>query len=161
MKKNILFFLANGIVTPFYIEQMSHTGYLPVVLACTGLFSGLASLYVGKLSDAVGTRNLLMPAILINVLSLAFMSTLAGQFMYGITATSIGLLINIETSERKESSGKKFGRLTFYIAMSNFVSILLGGYLSYWSVPIAVTLLCAMQAFMFFEIGRTNKLAQA
>lgn len=129
MSKNLLFFLSTGIVTPLYLLSLARSGNLSLVLGIDLVIGGVLSLYLGKLSDKTGVRKLFLATIPLAILSVLLVDYLPFQILYGVSLSTIGLFVNIQTSKRDGNVGKNFGTLTFYTQIATAFSILLGGIL--------------------------------
>lgn len=127
--KNFIYFFATGLLTPLYLSSLSDSGHLSIVLSIDFTIAAFASLYLGKLSDKIGTQKLFYLFIPISIFSAFFLNFLVTQIIYGVSLSIPGLLINIETSKQKNTQGVNFGTLTFYIQLATALSILLGGFL--------------------------------
>lgn len=147
MIKNFLFYFATGLaVSYFYTKTIDH---ISIVLGIVAGLVAFISLYIGKLSDKYGTQKLYYFSVPLVIISLLLLSSLFFQILYGISSSIILLLINIETSNRQETSGKKFGKLNFYAQLASASSILLGGIVSSNLVVILYCILLVI--FLFYE----------
>ena len=139
MKKNFLFFLSNGLITPYYVSQMALTGHISIVMCLTALVSGVSALYLSKFSNKIHIGIFIATASL----GILLMPYLIGQILYGVSVIITCLLINIKTSKDKNTE-LSFGKLTFYTEIAYAISLLVGGVISTTvSIPVAIGLMIA------------------
>ena len=155
MLKSFLFYFGTGLLTPYFLSLLVK-GNVSIVLSVVAVAIGFVSLYIGKLADKVGVKKLFFISVPISILAAFFLHYFATQIVYGISIAVIGLLIDIETSNRSESSGKKFGRLSFYIQMASAFSLALGGVVSGFQATIIYA--GPLTIFLLLTIRKNNLL---
>jgi len=154
MFKNFLFYFGTGLLTPYFYSQLVE-GEISIVLSVIALILGFVSLYIGKLADKVGVKILFYISVPISMISASLLHFFIAQIIYGVSIGIIFLLINIDTSNRKEESGAKFGKLYFFIQMASALSIFLGGIISGNHVVIIYVLL--LITFLFITARVINR----